>query len=80
MSEERESLYPIDLAQGQDEASERVMDLVGRTLERIEVMPSGVLFYFSSKNGDEGVLYWAYGGPWERLRRGDAILVQGRST
>jgi hypothetical protein len=45
------------------EKADRLKDLVGRTLDRIEVVPLGVMFHFGSKRGDNGVVYWAYGGP-----------------
>jgi len=39
-------------------AMERLSQLIGRTLERIEVVPLGVMFHFSG-----GLVYWAIGGP-----------------
>ena len=45
------------------EAADNLRGLVGRTLVRIEVVPLGVMFHFSEKAHDNGVVYWAYGGP-----------------
>lgn len=48
------------------EVLDRLQQLVGRTLNKIEVTPLGVMFHFSSKNGDNGAVYWATGKPpWE---------------
>ena len=46
-----------------EEAAANLRGLIGRTLDRIEVVPLGVMFHFGPKNGDKGVVYWAYGGP-----------------
>lgn len=59
----RESLFAFPRDPLMKARAERCQDLVGRTLVRIEVVPLGVMFHFSAKNGDGGVVYWAYGGP-----------------
>jgi hypothetical protein len=45
------------------EAADKLRGLIGRRLESIEVVPLGVMFHFGPLSGDQGVVYWAYGGP-----------------
>ena len=41
-----------------EEMADRLRALIGKRLERIEVVPLGVMFHFEG-----GIVYWAYGGP-----------------
>ncbi len=41
-----------------EEIASRLRVLIGKRLERIEVVPLGVMFHFEG-----GIVYWAYGGP-----------------
>lgn len=47
------------------ERADRLETLVGRKLLKIEVVPLGIMFHFEGKyhRPDNGVIYWAYGGP-----------------
>lgn len=56
------SMLPVADPKAQ-EAAEKLRGLVGRKLDRIEVVPLGVMFHFGPLNGDNGCVYWAYGGP-----------------
>jgi hypothetical protein len=49
-------LPPLDPKE--EEMANRLRELVGKRLERIEVVPLGVMFHFEG-----GIVYWAYGGP-----------------